>query len=111
MSTQRRKEKSARVCGREEGREGGREREPFGSSFYMFFFLPLGLPYVNWAGQECCLFYLRSSLWSLDLPLFYFCGLFPSLSFSHRHSGTPVSYSNCLIHKIIVTDIPIPGRK
>ena len=24
---------------------------------------------------------------SLDLPLFYFRGLFPSLSFSHRHSG------------------------
>ena len=45
------------------------------------------LPYVNWASQECCLFYLRSSLWSLDLPLFYFPGLFPSLSFSHHHSG------------------------
>ena len=26
--------------------------------------------------QECCLFYLKSSLWSSDLPLFYFCGLF-----------------------------------
>ena len=29
-----------------------------------FFFLPLGLPYVNWASQGCCLFHLRSSLWS-----------------------------------------------
>ena len=47
----------------------------------------LGLPCVNWARQECCLFYLRSSLWSSDLPLFYFHGLFPSLSFSHHHSG------------------------
>ena len=54
--------------------------------FYMFFLLPLGLPYVNWASPECCLFYLRSSLWFLDFPLFYFHGLFPSLSFSHRHS-------------------------
>ena len=53
---------------------------------YVFFF-PLGLPYVNRASQECCLFYLRSSLRSSDLPLFYFCGLFPSLSFSHHHSG------------------------
>ena len=54
---------------------------------YVFFLLPLGLPYVNWASQKCCLFYLRSSLHSLDLPLFCFCGLFSSLSFSHHHSG------------------------
>ena len=47
----------------------------FGSSFYMFFLLPLSLPCVNWPGQEGCLFYLRSSLRCLDLPLFYFCGL------------------------------------
>ena len=54
---------------------------------YLFSSLPLGLPYVNWASQECCLFYLRSSPWSSDLPLFYFHGLFLSLSFSHRHFG------------------------
>ena len=36
---------------------------------------------------ESCLLHLRSSLWSLDLPLFYFHGLYPSLSFSHHHSG------------------------
>ena len=59
----------------------------FGSSFYMAFLLCLGLPYVNWASQESCLFYLSSSLRSSDLPLFYFRGLYPSLSFSHRHSG------------------------
>ena len=35
--------------------------------------------------QECCLFYLKSSLWSSDLLLFYYHGLFLSLSFSHRH--------------------------
>ena len=51
--------------------------------FLCFFLLPLGLPYVNWASQECCLFYLRSSLWSWDLPLFYFHGCFLFLSFSH----------------------------
>ena len=49
--------------------------------------LPLGLPYVNWAIQECCLFYLRSSLWSTGIQLFYFLRLFHSLSFSHRHFG------------------------
>ena len=57
----------------------------FGSSFYMFFLLPLSLPYVNRASQERCLFYLRSALRSSDLPLFYFHGFFPSLSFSHWH--------------------------
>ena len=69
---------------------GGRERErkrpgPL-APLLICFFLPLGLPCVNWASQEC-LFYLRSSLWSLDLPLFYFHGLFPPLSFRHCHSG------------------------
>ena len=58
----------------------------FGSSVYAFFLLLLRLPYVNWASQEGCLFYLRSSLRSSDLPLFYICGLFP-LSFSHCHFG------------------------
>ena len=69
-------------------REREKERDPrhFGSSFYRFF-SPLGLPFVNGASQECCLFYLRSSLWPSDLPLFYFWGLFPSLSFSPHHSG------------------------
>ena len=41
-----------------------REERPqpsFGSPFYMFFpLLPLGLPSVNWANQECGLFYLKS---------------------------------------------------
>ena len=54
---------------------------------YVCFFLCLGLPCVNWASQGCCSFYLRSSLQSSDLPLFYFHELFPSLSFRHRHSG------------------------
>ena len=53
--------------------------------FLYVFSLPLGLPYVNWASQDCCFFYLWSSLRSSELPLFYFCGLFPSLTFSHLH--------------------------
>jgi len=59
----------------------------FDSSFYMFFPPPLGLPYINEASQESCLFYLSSSLQSSDLPLFYFFRFSPSLSFSHCHPG------------------------
>ena len=57
------------------------------SPFVCFFLLPLSLTYVNWANQEGGLFYLRSSFRSSDLPWSYFLGLFPSLSFSHRHFG------------------------
>ena len=53
----------------------------FGSSFYMFFLLPLSLPCVNWASQEGCLFYLRFSLLTLYLPLFCFWRAFPFLCF------------------------------
>ena len=58
-----------------------------GIFLFLYVYLSLGLSYVNWARWECCLFYLRSSLWSSNLLLFYFCGLFPSLSFSHCHFG------------------------
>ena len=68
-------------------RGGETERESPLAPLFICFFLPPGLPYANWASQECCLFYLRSSPRSLDLPLFYFPGLFPSLSFSHCHFG------------------------
>ena len=70
-------------------REKKREREPFGSSFYVFF-LPPG-------PALCKLGLVRSAVLpevlipvlgtSFDLPLFYFCGLFSSLSISHHHSG------------------------
>ena len=69
-----------------EGRERGREGERALALWLLFlyaFFLPLGLPYINWASRVLCLFYLRSSFWSSDLPWFYFHGLFPSLFFSH----------------------------
>ena len=58
---------------------GEREREPFGSSFYMFFFFPLGLPCANWA-QPGVLFYLDSSLRSSDLPLSFLCSIFVGFS-------------------------------
>ena len=66
-----------------------RERKSFGSSFYVFF-LPPG-------PALCKLGLVRSAVLpevltpvlgpSFDLLLFYFLGLFPSLSFSHHHLG------------------------
>ena len=54
---------------------GGRERERALWLLFLYAFSLLGLSYVTWASQACCLFYLRSSLRSLDLPLFYLLGL------------------------------------
>ena len=49
--------------------------------FMFFFLLPVSLSYVNWTSLEGCLFYLRFSFWSSDLPLFYIRGLFPLFLF------------------------------
>ena len=49
--------------------------------FIYVFSLPLCLPYASWAGQECCLFHLMFSFWSLDIPLFYVHRVFTYLSF------------------------------
>ena len=99
-------------AGRPKRREERRNPQlNIGSSFYMFFLLPLSLPYINWASQEGCLFYQRLSLWSSDQSsicsicsillfvllfvlfvlraefyLFCFHGLIP-LSFSHHPFG------------------------
>ena len=52
----------------------------------LFICFSLPGPVLCKLGQPGVLFvYLRSSLWSSDLPLFYFRGLFSSLSFSHHH--------------------------
>ena len=72
---------------------GERERKSFASSFYMFF--PSPRPVLYKLGQPgVCLFYLRSSLQSWYLPLFYFHRLFSPLSFSHHHSGLLFPISN-----------------
>ena len=66
MSIQRHEEKSAPAH--------RRERESQIWLLYLYVYLYLGLFYANWVSQECCLFYPRSSLRSLDLLLFYFTG-------------------------------------
>ena len=88
MPTQRHEEKRVEECARAWERE--RERECFGSSFYMFF--PPPGPALCKLGQPGVLFVLPEVLTqvlgpSLDLPLSYFRGLFPSLSFIHCHFG------------------------
>ena len=44
-------------------------RKCFGSSFYMFFSSTWACPMQIGLSQECCLFCLKSSFWSSDLPL------------------------------------------
>ena len=78
MSTHRLKEKSTPACGGERERE--RERERVLWLLFLCLFSPLGLPYVNWASQECCLFYLRSSFRYSDLPLTFLCSIFTGFS-------------------------------
>ena len=81
---EREKERTQEAAGRgEEGREGG-----LWLLLLRGFSSPWACPMQTGLSQECCLLYLRSSLLSSDLlPLFYFRGLFPPLSFSHCHFG------------------------
>ena len=81
------KQRKIHPQGMREGWSKGRAVSHFVSPFYVFFLLPLSLPYVNWASQKGCLFHLGFSLWSSDLLLFRLRGLFLSLSFSHHHFG------------------------
>ena len=48
---------------------------PLAPPLYVLF-LPLGLPYVNWANQDCCLFYLRSH----SGPRTFLCSIFAVFS-------------------------------
>ena len=79
MPTQRCEEKTVEECTSPRAREKACALAPL---FICFFSLPLGLPYVNWASQECCLFYLRSALSSLDLPVTFLCSIFAGFSLS-----------------------------
>ena len=52
--------------------------------FGVFFSSPLAFPMQTGLARRAVCFTRRFSLWSSDLPLLYFPGLFPSLSFSHQ---------------------------
>ena len=51
-----------------------RKRESAFAPPFMFFSSTWACPMQIGLSQECCLFYLKSSLWSSDLLLFYFAG-------------------------------------
>ena len=59
---------------------------PLASLLICFFPLPLSLPYVNWASQECCLFYQRSSLQSWTFLCSISVGFFLPYLFSSVQS-------------------------
>ena len=73
MSTQRHEEKSTPAP------RGERVSEL--RLLFLSVFLSLGLSCVNWASQECCLFYLTSSLRSSDLT--FLCSIFTGFSLPH----------------------------
>jgi len=70
------------------GREREREKECMHAGererarawlLLLYVFFPLGLPYANWAKPRV-LFYLKSSLWSLDLSLTFLFSIFAGFS-------------------------------
>ena len=71
---ERERQKSART------RERESERKRFGSYFYMFFSSTWACPMQIGLSQECCLFCLKSSLWSSDLPCLFATAILDSFS-------------------------------
>ena len=63
---------------RERETHSGRERKSVWL-LLLYIFFSLGLPYAN-SAQPGVLFYLKSSLWSSDLSLTFFCSIFVLLS-------------------------------
>ena len=57
-----------------------RERESTLAPPFICFFLPWACPMQIGLNQECCLFYLKFSLWSSDLPLTFLCSIFAGFS-------------------------------
>ena len=61
-------------------RERESERKRFGSSFYMFFSSTWACPMQIGLSQECCLFCLKSSLWSSNLSCLLATAILDSFS-------------------------------
>ena len=88
MPTQRLEEKRVEECAGEGERERVREGEREKESEKALCILLLYVSSSTWAcpmriglSQECCLFYLKSSLWSLDLLLTFLCSIFRAFPF------------------------------
>ena len=62
------------------GTQGRESERALGSSFYMFFPSPWACPVQIGLSQECCLFFLQSSLRSSDLSLTFLCSIFMDFS-------------------------------
>ena len=85
---EREREKSART------RERESKRKRFGSSSYMFFSSTWACPMQIGLSQECCLFCLfclKSSLWSSDLPCLLATAILDSFSLFYLPNNTMVS--------------------
>ena len=67
---------------REKEHSRGREREQESALAppFMCFSSTWACPMQIELSQDCCLFYLKSSLWSLDLPLTFLCSIFMGFS-------------------------------
>ena len=77
-----------RACARARTQQRESVRKRFGSFFYVFS-STWACPMQTGLSQECCLFCLKSSLWSLDLPLTF-------LVFQPPPFWTPCPYSTYL---------------
>ena len=75
MPTQRLKEKRVE----EHAGEGEREKALWLLLLYVFS-STWACPMQIGLSQQCCLFYLKSSLWSSDLPLTFLCSIFAGFS-------------------------------
>ena len=70
-----------RACQPKRWEEKRKPQPNFGSSFYMFFLLPLSLPYVNWASQEGCFVFCFFLTWdSHSGPLTFLCSILVGFS-------------------------------
>ena len=81
MPTQRLEEKRVEEHAGEGESERGRERERELWLLLLYVFSSIwACPLQVGLSQECCLFYLKSSLWSSDLPLTFLCSIFTGFS-------------------------------
>ena len=68
---------------RERAHARGRERETEKALWLLLLYVfssTWACPMQIGLSQECCLFYLKSSLWSLELPLTFLCSIFTGFS-------------------------------